>query len=229
MSSLKRNWDGMKKKLIYNMYLDEENRDVSIVTICEGYVHGIEDRIRINRWICPLSDPWILKVNLTLQRNNDEKEWIDRIKSIGYQYVNKTFEVRELFEPKLREIINTLVSGFMRAEGIHIDGLVGMVSRNLDGSIAVFRIVLNVNFDALIAGFMKDYGIYIVGIHKLVEKYIDKEMFDYLRWDRTCSLGPELSQWHKNAKYLLEGDNEWDFDLKEKNKELFFIGSRSTK
>lgn len=229
MSSLKRDWDGLQtiKKMIYNMYLDEEERDITRVTIMEGFVKDDIDKLRINRWITPLSDdPWLLKANLCLQRKNDEEKWIDRIKFIGYQYVEQTFEVKEIFQPQLRDLIDKLAARFMINHGISIDGLIRMVSRNLDASIAVFRAdVIDVPFDALIAGYMKEYGVYSIGIHKSVEVYIDKGMFDVPEWDRTCTLEKELIQyiqkknddWDWDGTYSLVGDSEWDIDLTDIN------------
>ena len=217
MSSLKRNWDDddirFKKKFTTRIYCPKKKGYIKITTICEGYVYGTLRRMRINRWRSPVIDPWMLKCNLLLQRNNDGEQWMDRLKWLGYQYAMKTIEVEELYQPRLREMINTLASGFMkRNDGMHIEGLMQIVSRYIDSSIVVFEDVLDPQFGELISGFMKNGEVYIgsVGIHKLVEQYIDKQMFDYLRWDSTCSLGIELLNWDTN--YAVKGESEISFE-----------------
>lgn len=211
-------WDGgMKRRISNGIYNPKENRKLTYVTIAD---YSEEDKFTLNRWSYPLNDPWILKVSALLQGNNDIKEWMVRLKSIGYQYVTRTFEVKNLYERKLRIKIDVLIAGFLRKDGIRIIGDVcQIISRCIDCSIAIFRELyiescpepklLNPPINELTAGYMKNDGIYIIGLHKLTSKYIDKVSGMYLKWDRTCSLLENESL----GGEALEGDSEWIFEM----------------
>ena len=214
---------GIRKK-VKTEYLDEEYRKVSNITIfdCDG-----NDKLRINKYIWPLNDLFLMTSNLLIQTKNDQDLWneLARSNKVGYQYVKRTDKVKKWYEPKLRGIINVLIVGFLRKhKGLRIGfGLIQLVQTQIDASIVIFR-ELYVEYDpkpqlkeppidAVVAGYMNNNndGIYIIGIHKLVQKYIDKVPAMYLEWDRSCSFFSD------SGEYLcgqdLYGEFEWGEDL----------------
>lgn len=201
---------------------EEQGRKVTAFSIEKCILK--KNKVIINRWIWPPIDIWIMKSNLLLQRNNDEKQWIDLFKNqkVGYQYVTRWFHVREVYEPKLRAKIDLLVTGFMRKDKMNISGIFELVLKNIDCSIVIFRQLyvksdppklVDPPIDTLTSGFMRNIGICSISTYKLILKYIDEVSGMYLEWDRTLSLEGEE----------LEGDSECvinDFDC-EKYKVLF--------
>ena len=206
---------GFERKISNGNYNPREYRKVTYVTIT-GYADDNDHKFTLNKWTYALIDPWILKINLLVQPNNDVNKWMHlfKLKKIGYQYVTRTYKVKNIHERKLRGMIDVLTSGFMRKNGmIRIGDIVKIISRNIEGLIAIFcqlyieldsePKLLDPPIGSLTSGFMRKAGINIIGIHKLTSKYINKVSGMYLKWDRTCSLSDEA----------IEGDAEWNLDL----------------
>ena len=212
-----RAWDsGFGRKISNGIYDPREDKKVTFVTIA-GYAGDNEDKFTLNKWTHGLLDPWLLKINLLIQPNNDENKWMHlfKLKKIGYQYVTRTYKVKTIHERKLRGMIDVLTSGFMRKNGmIRIGDIIQIISRNIEASIVIFC-QLYIKADpippklqdlpirSLTSGFMRKDGINIIGLHKLTSKYINKVSGMYLKWDRTCLLSDEA----------IEGDSEWNFDI----------------
>lgn len=196
------------KNKIETEYFDREDREVLHITI----VDNEDNKLRLNKYIWPLDDPWIMKANLLIQTNNDQNAWMARRNKVGYQYISRTHKVKKLYEPKLRRRIDALITGFMRKNQVHINGLVQIVKRNIHAAIVIFR-EFHVEYDpepklkeppidTLINGVMRSYGLHDIALRKIIEKYIDNVSGICLKWDRT--LGSE---------YFF-ADSEWHFELK---------------
>ena len=222
---------GIRKK-IKTKYLNQEDRKVSNVTIFD---YDRNDKLRINKYIWPLSDPFLMKSNLLMQTKNDEDLWneLARSNKVGYQYVKRTHKVKKWYEPKLRGIINVLIVGFLRKyKGLIIGfGLIKLIQRNIKASIVIFR-ELYIEYDpqpklkeppigGLVAAYMNNNndGIYTIAIHKIVEKYIDKVSTMYLEWNRSCSFFSDLGEYLCGED--LYGELEWGEDLFSNRNDLY--------
>ena len=205
-------YSSMPRKIRYTINLPKEHRRVTVFMVTDKNAN--QDGITINRWFWPPIDPFMIKLNLLLQRNNDEKAWMDlfKSKSVGYQYVIRSSDVKNVYEPILREKIDLLVKGFMRKDKMDIPGLFELVSMNIDNSIVIFHQLyvesdvekpklLDSPIDVLTSGFMSNYKVYTVGLHGMVQKYIDRVPGMYLEWDKTVIID----------KDDLKGENEWKF------------------
>lgn len=120
--------------LRHQQFIDEEQTSKTIIKTLDYDGDGL----RVNKWIAPVDDIWVLKVNLINKPENPFKDWMDRHKTLGYRYCHDDRDKQN--QQELQKLIEIMVFGYLRQDDlIIIFGIKKMIVAYATTYLAIFR------------------------------------------------------------------------------------------
>ena len=126
-------------KVRSDIYFEREERSVTFITLLHPKTDKDRmDELKLNRFIYPLDDEWILKFNCLIEKGNKFKVWSRYKKHLAYEYVSKELQ-EKVYKGKVKELRNKIVCGFMKGK-INIPMVIINISmKYLPCPIVIFR------------------------------------------------------------------------------------------